>query len=88
MNHAEQIEAHVGIVNEQRIEAAVQLHDDLVAMRPNRYAALYGHARALLWLAANLRTFDAREAWEQLDAYEREQHEGIEPIESWGRNDG
>ena len=74
------------------IEAAVQLHDDLVAMR---YAALYGHARAMLWLAANLRTFDSREAWEQLEAYEREyfperyereHHEGVEPIESWGRN--
>jgi hypothetical protein len=62
-SHVAQIEAHV------RIEAAQDLHDQLVAMRlprAERWAGLYGRARALLTLGHDT------DALRELDAYERE----------------
>ena len=84
MNHAEQIDAHV------RIEAAAQLHDDLVLLtRAERWAGMYGMARMMIELGA-----PSTEAIAELDRYrremfpedfERELHEAPAPEREWAR---
>jgi hypothetical protein len=64
-SHVAQIEAHV------RMEAAQDLHDELVAMRSG-YAKLYGLARGILGVMAIHGDIDPETALKELDTRERE----------------
>ena len=90
MTHAKQISDYVNV------ETHARMHDELVAMtqamtRGERWAGMYGMARAMIemdtpttWAIAELDRY-RRELFPE--DFERAVHEGIEPIESWGRDE-